>query len=130
LKLYLAFLFVSTNDTTQRNEFQSRSTLRQRLNTSGYYALGIPVYVIVVLAELRLNRRRGLKAYGFSDSVVKPSAYLGKVMLGLFLGPILIALYDFAYENYTLLHWSKNSLTSWLVGFTWGLLQRRFFGKG
>jgi alkylglycerol monooxygenase len=88
-----------------------------RLDTSGYYALGVPIYLLVVLLELWLTRRRGLNTYRFADSLGNLSAGLGEVMLGLFLGPLLIALYDFGYENYVLIHWQKNSIASWVLAF-------------
>ncbi|MCA9540885.1 MAG: sterol desaturase family protein, partial [Myxococcales bacterium] len=88
-----------------------------RLETSGYYALGVPFYLLLIAVEWYRTRRLGLHAYRFADTIGNVSAGLGELIIGLFLGPWLIALYDFAYAHFALIHWPKGSIAQWVVAF-------------
>lgn len=104
-----------------------------RLETNGYYALGVPLYVALAALELYAARRQRLSpkravtpvdhqhsAYGFGDTLGNVSAGLGEVIIGLFIGPLLIALYDFAYARFALFHWPKSTswnIASWIAAF-------------
>src|SRR5205085_2826705 len=88
-----------------------------RLDTSGYYALGIPAYVLLVLLELWWTKRSGLVAYRFADSFGNLSAGLGEIIIGLFIGPYLIALYDLGFEKYAFVHWPEGSWIPWVLAF-------------
>lgn len=88
-----------------------------RLETNGYYALGVPLYLALVGLELVWTRRRGLSAYGFADTLGNISAGMGEIILGLFLGPYLLALYDFAYARWALFHWPEGSPWVWVAAF-------------
>jgi alkylglycerol monooxygenase len=87
-----------------------------QLDTTGYYALGIPAYLVVIGAELALTRARGLQTYGFGDTLSNLSSGLGGLLIGLFLAPWLIALYDFAYAHLALVHYPEGSWLRWVVG--------------
>lgn len=88
-----------------------------RLDTSGYYALGVPMYLILAAADVYIAHRRGGRTYRFGDTLSNLSAGLGEVVIGLFLGPLLIALYDWAFAHFALIHWRENSPESWIVAF-------------
>ena len=88
-----------------------------RLETNGYYALGVPFYLAIIAAEIALARRRGVRVYGFADSIGSFSAGLGEIVLGLFLGPLLLGLYDFAYEHMALVRWRDGSVVPWILAF-------------
>ncbi len=88
-----------------------------RLETNAYYALGAPLYVLLVAAEYAVSKRRGVQAFEFSDTIGNVSAGIGEVIVGLFLGPLLIFLYDFGYEHIALVHWADGSLVPWLLAF-------------
>ncbi|MFL5347060.1 MAG: sterol desaturase family protein [Hyalangium sp.] len=88
-----------------------------QLDTNGYYALGIPVCVLAVALELYFTRAKGLRAYGFANSLGNLSGGLGEVVIGFFLGPLLFALYEFGYEKLALIHWPKDSLIPWILAF-------------
>jgi sterol desaturase/sphingolipid hydroxylase (fatty acid hydroxylase superfamily) len=75
-----------------------------RLDTNGYYAVGVPAYLLVVAIELAALRRRGIESYSFEESIANMSAGLGEVTIGVFIGPFLIALYDWAYAHLALFH--------------------------
>jgi alkylglycerol monooxygenase len=93
------------------------STHVTRLDTNGYYALGIPFYVALIAIEYLLARRRGRRVFGFADTIGNLSAGLGEVLIGLFLGPLLIALYDFGFEHIALVRWPEGSLVPWVLAF-------------
>lgn len=91
-----------------------------RLETNGYYALGAPLYVALGALELYLARRKGVRAYGFADTLGNVSAGLGEIVIGLFLGPWLIALYDFGFERLALVRWPEGSWIPWVLAFLLG----------
>ena len=87
------------------------------LDTNAYYAFGIPFYVALMLFEQWLARRRGLVVYQFADTLGNFCAGLGEVTIGLFLGPILLWLYDFGYQHLRLITWPSSSLVPWVLAF-------------
>ena len=91
-----------------------------RLETNGYYALGVPLYVALGAVELALARRKGITAYRFGDTVGNLSAGLGEVIIGLFLGPWLLALYDFGFTHIALVRWPEGSWIPWVLAFLAG----------
>ena len=88
-----------------------------RLDTNGYYALGVPFYLAIIGLEIALARRSGKRLYGFAETIGSFSAGLGEVIIGLFLGPILLGMYDFAYENFAIIHWPTGSIIPWILAF-------------
>ncbi|HEY8072605.1 MAG TPA: sterol desaturase family protein [Labilithrix sp.] len=91
-----------------------------RLDTNGYYALGLPMYAAIVAAELAVARWRKRSVYRFCDTIGNLSAGVGEVVLGLFLGPILLALYDFGYGRVAIVHWPTGSIVPWVLAFLLG----------
>lgn len=89
------------------------------LDTNGYYALGLPFYASVVVAELLVAKRRKRPVYEFAPTIGNIAAGVGEVVLGLFLGPILLGLYDFGYEHLALVHW-QNPIIPWVLAFLLG----------
>ncbi len=88
--------------------------LLEDLDTAGYYALGIPVIVLVFLLELRAHRR-GKRILGFAETISNLSAGLGTLVIGLFTGPLVFALYDRVHAHWGLVDWN-GSLLRWPVG--------------
>jgi alkylglycerol monooxygenase len=91
-----------------------------RLETNGYYALGVPFYLAIIGLEIALARRSRQRVYGFADTIGSFSAGLGEIVIGLFLGPVLLGMYDFGYENLAIVHWSKESIVPWVLAFALG----------
>lgn len=87
------------------------------MDVNAYYALGVPAYLLVIALEVWLGRRRGASDYGLADSIGNLSAGMGEVLVGLFLGPHLIALYDWAHANLALVRWPAGSLWPWVLAF-------------
>lgn len=88
-----------------------------QLDTNAYYALGAPMYGLLVAVEYWVASRRGVRVFGFADSIGNISAGVGEVIVGLFLGPLLIALYDFGYDHIALVHWPERSWVPWVLAF-------------
>jgi alkylglycerol monooxygenase len=87
------------------------------LDTNAYYAFGVPFCVALMLFEQWLARRRGLVVYRFADTLGNFCAGLGEVTIGLFLGPMLLWLYDFGYRHLRLVTWPSSSPVPWLLAF-------------
>jgi alkylglycerol monooxygenase len=90
------------------------------LDSSGYYALGVPAYVLLLLGERAVARWRGLPTSGFGRAVGNMSAGLGAIMVGLFLGPLLIGLYFWGFEHLALVRWDEGSWVPWVLAFALG----------
>lgn len=88
-----------------------------RLDTNGYYAVGAPLYLLLIAVEYWVARRKNVRVFGFADTLGNLSAGLGEVVIGIFLGPLLIGLYDFGYEHIALVHWPRGSLVPWFIAF-------------
>jgi sterol desaturase/sphingolipid hydroxylase (fatty acid hydroxylase superfamily) len=91
-----------------------------RLDSTGYYALGIPLYLAGLGVEHLLARRRGLQVFRFGETIGNLSAGLGEVLVGLFLGPVLLVLHDFGYERLALVRWPEGSIVPWVIAFVGG----------
>jgi sterol desaturase/sphingolipid hydroxylase (fatty acid hydroxylase superfamily) len=85
------------------------------METTAYYAFGVPLYVALVVVEWIVARRRRHPTLSFAESIGNVSAGFGTIVLGLFLGPVLLALYDFGYDHLALVHWPKGSWVCWLL---------------
>src|SRR5262245_35849411 len=83
------------------------------LETTGYYALGIPLFLVVILIERAVGRRRGVEMFGFAETVSNLSAGLGTLLIGLFSGRLILALYEHAYQHWALVRWPAGSLWRW-----------------
>lgn len=85
------------------------------METTAYYAFGVPIYAGLLFAEATLARRRGRAVLPFSDSIGNVSAGLGSIAVGLVLGIWLLTLYDWAYDTFALVRWPKeDSVQSWI----------------
>lgn len=91
-----------------------------RLETNGYYALGAPLYFALALVDVLVARRRGQRLYGFADTLGNLSAGMGEVVIGLFIGPLLIGLYDWAFARFALVRWPEGSAIPWVLAFVLG----------
>jgi alkylglycerol monooxygenase len=94
-----------------------------RLDTNAYYALGIPAYGAVMWIEhlwSTRGRQTSLAGYRSAETLSNLSAGLGEVVIGILLGPLLIALYDYGYAHIALVHWSAHSAVPWLVALVGG----------
>jgi sterol desaturase/sphingolipid hydroxylase (fatty acid hydroxylase superfamily) len=68
------------------------------LETSTYYALGIPLYGLLMAGEHWLGRRRGQVVYRLADDLGNLACGMGQILMGLFLGPLMLWLYTYGFE--------------------------------
>ncbi len=80
-----------------------------QLETTAYYAFGIPLYLALMGAEHVAARRRGRPTASFPETIGNLSAGLGAIVVGLFMGPLLILLYDTAYTRFALVRWGPST---------------------
>jgi alkylglycerol monooxygenase len=68
-----------------------------RLETTAYYALGIPVFGALLWLEARVGARQGKRVFELPDTLSNLACGMGQLLVGLFTGPIVFLLYDWAY---------------------------------
>ena len=85
------------------------------METTAYYAFGVPLYFLLIWIEARRAKKRGMPVISLPVSINNLSTGLGTMVIGLFLGPALILLYDWAYRNFALLNWSEGSWQPWVL---------------
>jgi sterol desaturase/sphingolipid hydroxylase (fatty acid hydroxylase superfamily) len=83
------------------------------METTAYYAFGVPIYVAIVILEALGARRKNRETLSFAPSFGNVTAGLGSIVVGLFLGPALLLLYSFALRHFALFHWEKDSIVTW-----------------
>lgn len=83
--------------------------------TTAFYAFGVPLYLGLMGLEARRARQRCLPSATLPESIGNLSAGLGTVVIGLFLGPALIALYGFGLSHLALIHWPSGAWQTWLL---------------
>jgi len=84
------------------------------VETSQYYALGIPLYGLLMMFEAWLGRRRGVRGYRLADDLGNLACGMGQILAGLFLGPLMLALYTYGYGLRVVTMPTKGPLT-WVV---------------
>jgi alkylglycerol monooxygenase len=84
------------------------------LDTTAYYAIGIPLYVAVFALEAVVARWRGRGLPSTSNSVSNISSGLGAIVVSLVVGPILVLLYDVTYRHFALIEWPARSWVPWI----------------
>lgn len=90
------------------------------LDSSGYYALGIPAYLLLLFGERALARWRGVERTPFGRAIGNISAGLGALVVGLFLAPLLIGLYLWGFDHLALVEWAPGSWVPWVLAFLLG----------
>jgi alkylglycerol monooxygenase len=87
------------------------------METTAYYAYGLPIYIAILLLERRAMLRKGARAITYATAFSNISAGFGTIVIGLFLGPALIALYLWALRTFALVRWPAGSVVSWVLAF-------------
>jgi sterol desaturase/sphingolipid hydroxylase (fatty acid hydroxylase superfamily) len=87
------------------------------METTAYYAFGVPLYALLVLAEWARAKKRGAPTLAFAPSFGNLTAGLGSIVVGLFLGPALLLLYSFAFDRFALVRWENGSIVEWVLAF-------------
>jgi sterol desaturase/sphingolipid hydroxylase (fatty acid hydroxylase superfamily) len=72
--------------------------VKAELETTAWYALGIPLFAAVIALEVFVGRRRGTRWVSFAETLSNLSAGLGTLVIGLFVGPLVLRLYEYGYS--------------------------------
>lgn len=92
----------------------------RRVDTTAYYAIGIPLYVAIFALESVVARWRGHTTPTTSAAVSNISVGLGAIVVGLVVGPLLVALYHWAYTTFALIEWPAGSWVPWVLAIVLG----------
>lgn len=87
------------------------------MDTNDYYALLGPLFFLVMGLEAWAAKRQGLRAYVLPDTLSNLSCGMGQVLVGLFTGGFLLALYDGFQRNFAVVHWEAGSPVPWVLAF-------------
>ncbi len=85
------------------------------METTFFYAFGLPLYFFLIWLEARRARKRGMSVLTLPEAINNLSTGYGTIVIGLFLGPALILLYDWAFRNFALIDWSEGSWQPWVL---------------
>jgi alkylglycerol monooxygenase len=86
------------------------------MDTTAYYALITPAFLLLVGLEALVAHWRGRPVLTFAVSFGNLSAGLGALFVGLFIGPALYFLYEWAWQTFALFQWPPNSVWTWAAG--------------
>jgi sterol desaturase/sphingolipid hydroxylase (fatty acid hydroxylase superfamily) len=87
------------------------------MDTNDYYALLVPLFFLLMGLEAWAARRKGLRAYVLPDTLSNLSCGMGQVLLGIFTGGFLLALYDGFQATFGLVRWAEGSLVPYVLAF-------------
>ncbi len=79
------------------------------MDATAYYAIGIPLYIVLFGVESLIGRARRLDAPSFAASVSNIATGLGAIVIGMIVGPVMVALYDWAVHAVGLIEWADRS---------------------
>jgi sterol desaturase/sphingolipid hydroxylase (fatty acid hydroxylase superfamily) len=85
------------------------------METTAYYTFGLPLYLFLIWLEARRAKRRGMPVLTLPQTINNLSTGYGTIVIGLFLGPALILLYDWAFRHFALVHWDAGSWQPWAL---------------
>lgn len=86
------------------------------MDTTAYYALLVPAFLLLIGLEAVVAKWRGRPVLSFANSIGNLSAGIGALYVGLFVGPVLVALYVWSYQHIAVIHWQEGSLWPWVLG--------------
>lgn len=71
-------------------------------NTMNYIALSVPVFFLLILAELAYSAAKGLKLYRLNDSIANISCGIGQQLTDILFKSLLFFSYIYIYEHFRL----------------------------
>lgn len=75
------------------------------LDTTAWYAFGVPLYLALVAVEAALGRRRRVRVFNIPETISNLTAGLGTLLIGLFVGPYVLRAWDFVCANVAPYRW-------------------------
>jgi sterol desaturase/sphingolipid hydroxylase (fatty acid hydroxylase superfamily) len=89
------------------------------VETSSYYALGIPLFVVLLAIERAILARRRARL-DLADTVSNLGCGLGQVVFGVFSGPIVLLLYRAFGARLAVVSWPRDGIAAiapWVIAF-------------
>jgi alkylglycerol monooxygenase len=80
------------------------------LDTAAWYAFFIPLYVLYVGAEILLARRSQERVFGFAETISNLTAGLGTLLIGVFVGPLVLRAWDLAHAHLSPFRWPASGV--------------------
>lgn len=80
------------------------------IDTISWYAFAIPLYAVYVGIEYLLARRRPAYAFTFNETISNLSAGLGTLLIGLFIGPVVIRGWHFVQSQLAPVRWPAHGV--------------------
>jgi len=87
------------------------------VDTTAYYAIGIPLYIALFGVEVVVARARHHATPQFASSLSNVCTGLGAIVVGMIVGPLLVALYTWAHRHFAIIEW-----TDWWTPFVLALV--------
>ena len=87
------------------------------MDTNDYYALLVPLFFLLMGIEAWALWRRGQRAYVLPDTLSNLSCGMGQVLVGVFTGGFLLALYDGFQRTFAIVRWEEGSPVPWVLAF-------------
>jgi len=76
------------------------------VNTTAYYAIGIPVYIVLFGVESVIARARHHATPSLAGSLSNICTGLGAIVVGMVVGPVMVMLYSWAYHHFAVIAWA------------------------
>ena len=76
-----------------------------KIDTLGWYAIGVPAYVIYIALEIFIARRRRQRVFGFAETISNLTAGLGTLVVGLFVGPWVLRSWELVHDHIAPFRW-------------------------
>lgn len=90
------------------------------MDATAYYAIGIPLYIVLFGVESLIGRARRLPAPSFAGSISNITTGLGAIVVGMVVGPLMVALYDWSLHTFALLEWTGSWWPPFIVALVLG----------
>jgi alkylglycerol monooxygenase len=87
------------------------------VDTNDYYALLVPLFFLLMGIEAWATKLQGQRAYVLPDTLSNLSCGMGQVLVGIFTGGFLLALYDGFQRTFAVVRWGEGSLVPWVLAF-------------
>ena len=87
------------------------------MDTNDYYALLVPLFFLLMGIEAWALWRQGQRAYVLPDTLSNLSCGMGQVLVGIFTGGFLLALYDGFQRTFAIVRWEEGSPVPWVLAF-------------
>lgn len=80
-------------------------------------ALAVPFFFLLIVVELVVARRRGVKIYRFADAFADMSCGMSQQLTQLLYAAALVVVHQEVFQRWTLVRFAENSVWPWVIAF-------------